>query len=224
MSEENRFYQIDRAKILSATTPEYRQFLRESGYGDLDSCLGIEIAKGVLKIDHAVRQAAASTGLSLSGNNGDYVVNINHPDARELVEALGYKVPTVGLMYNLFIPYIKELAEQGNAEAQETLGEMIGPTAEWLEDLIKGKNKVCIGSRKKELSLPDKEGRFGRQDINDFGYPVRVKDTGEFYYRHPRGKERAAVRNRYSELDLNLNWESSVSFGGLGVRPQKIFV
>src|SRR3989338_8722382 len=135
----NGFYQIDKARILRATTPAYRKFLRGSGYGDLDSCSRIEIAKGVLKYDQDVRDAGTRASLNLTGTDGQYVVNIDHPNARSLVEALGYKVPTVGLMYRVFIPYIKDLVQQNNAEAQVTLNEMTDTSvgkAEWLEDLI----------------------------------------------------------------------------------------
>ena len=130
---ENNFYQIDRARILQDTTPAYRQFLRESGYGDLDSCSRIEIAKGILKIDPVVRQAAKRARVAVHGNNGDYVVDINHQNARKLAEALVSKIPTVGFMYRLFIPYIKDLVRQNNAEAQATLDEMSDTKAEWLE-------------------------------------------------------------------------------------------
>ena len=223
---ENELYIIDKPRILNATTPEYRQFLRDSGYGDLDSCSGIGFAKGILKYDQSVRQAAARAGLALSGTDGDYVVKINHPDARRLVEALGYKVPTVGLMYRLFIPYIKELAQSGNAEAQATLNEMKGipvGKAEWLEDRILDYNRLLVGKTERAIFLPDKDGSFDRADINDFGYPTSVKRSGEFYRGQPGGNERAAIRNRGSEVDLNLSWGPSFKDDRLGVSPSKIF-
>src|SRR3989338_4286860 len=222
----NGFYQIDKARILAVTSPEYRKFLRESGYGDLDSCSGIGFAKSFLRYDQSVRDAAARAGLFHTGNDGDYVVNINHPDARKLIEALGYKVPTVGLMYRLFIPYIKELAQSGNAEAQATLNEMKGipvGKAEWLEDRILDYNRLLVGKTERAIFLPDKDGSFDRADINDFGYPTSVKRSGEFYRGQPGGNERAAIRNRGSEVDLNLSWGPSFKDDRLGVRPSKIF-
>ncbi len=220
---QNGLYLIDKPRILAATTPAYRKFLKDSGYGDLNACSAIGFAKNILKIDPAVRHAAAGINLNLQGNDGDYVVNINHPNARKLVEALGYKLPTTALMYRLFIPYIEDLANQGNAEAQATLKEMTDTKAEWLEDLVKDKRDVWIGTKSKRLSLPDRDGRFDRQDINEFGYPDNVKDQGEFYYWYPRSNEVAAFRDGDSELDLILNWGPSIVFGGLAVRPQKIF-
>ncbi len=220
---QNGFYQIDRQRILSATTPAYRQFLREAGYGDLDACSAIGFAKEMLKIDPDVRQAAARVNLDLTGSDGDYVVDINQPDARKLVEAMGCKLPTVGLMYPLILPYIKDLASQGNAEAQATLKEMTDTKAEWLEDLVLDKTKLKIGTQERRLVLPDKDGRFDRQDINEFGYPARVKDSGEFYYWYPRGNERAAIRGGGSGLSLNLNGGPSFGNGELAVRPQKFF-
>ncbi|HLD79297.1 MAG TPA: hypothetical protein VJA18_01945 [Candidatus Nanoarchaeia archaeon] len=222
----NGFYQIDKPRILAATSASYRQFLRESGYGDLDSCSRIEIAKGVLKYDQNVRDAAARASLNLTEADGQYVVNINHPNARSLVEALGYKVPTVGLMYRVFIPYIKDLVQQNNAEAQVTLNEMTDTSvgkAEWLEDLILDKTRLKIGTKEQRLSLPDKDGRFDRAGINGFGYPISVKSSGEFYHWHVIGDERAAFRVRGSGLGLSLNGGSSVENGRLGVRLVKIF-
>lgn len=220
---QDELYLIDRSRILAATTPAYRQFLEDSGYGDLNSCSGIGVAKGMLKYDQTVRDAAREAGLSLTGSDGDYVVNINHPDARKLVEALGYKVLTTGLMYKVFIPYIQEPAQQGNPEAQATLDEMISTKAEWLEDLILDKTRLKIGTHDIRLVLPDKDGRFDRADIDEFGFPIRVRDQGEFYYFYPRGDESAVFRNRDSELDLILNREPSIVDGWLGVRRAKIF-
>jgi len=219
----NGFYQIDKARILAVTSPEYRKFLRESGYGDLDSCSGIGFAKSVLRYDQSVRDAAARAGLFHTGNDGDYVVNINHPDARKLIEALGYKVPTVGLMYRLFIPYIKELAQQNNPEAQATLKKMTDTKAEWLEDLVLNKSRLKIGTSERTITLPDKDGSFDRTEINEFGYPSSVKGSGEFYHWHVSGDEIAAIRFRDSELDLFLNGGPSIVVGWLGVRQSKIF-
>ena len=223
---QNGFYQIDKPRIVAATSPAYRKFLRESGYGDLDSCSRIEIAKGVLKYDQAVRDAGTRAGLNLTGADRQYVVNIDHPNAKKLVEALGYKVPTVGLMYRLFIPYIKDLVQQNNAEAQVTLNEMTDTStakAEWLEDLILDKTRLKIGTQERIIVLPDKNGSFDRADINECGYPISVKSSGEFYHWHVSGDERAAIRNGNPELSLNLDRGPSIEDDGLGVRLAKIF-
>ncbi|HLD79295.1 MAG TPA: hypothetical protein VJA18_01935 [Candidatus Nanoarchaeia archaeon] len=222
----NGFYQIDKSRIVAATSAPYRKFLRESGYGDLDSCSRIEIAKGILKYDQSVRQAAARAGLNLTGADGQYVVNINHPNARNLVEALGGKLLTTALMYRVFIPYIKELVQQGNPEAQVTLNEMTDTSvgkAEWLEDLILDKTRLKIGTKEKRLSLPDKDGRFDRQDINECGYPNNVKAQGEFYHWHANRDERAAICSGGPVLGLDLDWGPSVGGDWLGVRLAKIF-
>src|SRR3989338_5438747 len=222
----NGFYQIDKSRIVAATSAPYRKFLRESGYGDLDSCSRIEIAKGILKYDQSVSQAAARAGLNLTGADGQYVVNINHPNARNLVEALGGKLLTTALMYRVFIPYIKELVQQGNPEAQVTLNEMTDTSvgkAEWLEDLILDKTKLKIGTKEKRLSLPDKDGRFDRAGINGFGYPISVKAAGEFHHWHVSGDERAAICSGGPVLGLDLDWGPSVGGDWLGVRLAKIF-
>ena len=129
-------------------------------------------------------------------------------------------------MYRVFIPYIKDLVQQNNAEAQVTLNEMTDTSvgkAEWLEDLILDKTRLKIGTKEQRLSLPDKDGRFDRAGINGFGYPISVKSSGEFYHWHVIGDERAAFRVRGSGLGLSLNGGSSVENGRLGVRLVKIF-
>ena len=219
---QNGSYHLDRSYIHDHTTADYRTFLRDAGYGDLDSCSHIEIAKNVLKLDSTVTEAARRAGISVQANGNNYVASINQINGRKLVESMGHKLLTTQLMYGMFIPYIKDLAQNGNAEAQLTLDEMTNK-AEWLEDLVKDKKKVCIGTKEKKLSLPDRDGRFDRQDIGEFGYPTSVKAAGEFHYWYPRGDEIAAIRSWFSVLGLILNGEPSVVGGGLGVRPQKIF-
>ena len=222
LNGERDFYHISKERILEVTTPEYRKFLREAGYGDLDSCSRIEIAKGILKYYQSVRDAATRAGLSHTGNDGDYVININHPTAIKLVEALGYKLLTVGLMYKLFIPYIKELVRQRNTEAQATFNEMIDPKAEWLEDIVIDKKKVYIGTKEKKIILPGKDGRFDRADINEYGYPINLKGKGEFHYWFPIKGERAIVRGRDSGFNLDLSWKQSEFAADLGLRLTKI--
>ncbi len=218
---QNGFYRIDLQKILSNTTPEYRSFLRDAGYEDLDACSHLDIAKNMLRIDQNVRNAALRNGITLTGNDNDYVVNINQIDARKLVESMGYKLLTTGLMYKLFIPYIKYLARQGNVEAQATLDEMI-TKEEWLEDLILDRKIVKIGIKEKEITLPQTYGGFDRTDINQFGYPTAVKGSGDFNYWFPRGDEMAAFRDLCSSLSLNIANGPSVNTVNLGVRPAKV--
>ncbi len=228
--QNEEFYQIDKPMILTATTPAYREFLREAGYGDLDNCSRIEFAKGVLRIDPAVRDAAARVNLNLQGNDGDYVVNITHPNARRLVEAMGYKVPTVGLMYGLFIPWIKNLIYfEGNAEMRATLREMKCKKAEWLEDLILDRTRLKIGTQERRLSFLDEGGGFDRGDINEFGYPSAVKGVPvgsypwEFFYWRPKDNEISALRGGSPELHLILFGKPSVEADWIGIRPIKFF-
>ena len=67
----NDFYLFDRAAIHHITTPAYRQFLRNAGYGNLDMCSELAIAKKMLRYNQDVK----NTGLN--GTDGKYVVNIN---------------------------------------------------------------------------------------------------------------------------------------------------
>ena len=231
----NGVYVFDNHQLVQATTPVYRKFLKESGYADLDSCLKLEVSKGVLRYDQNVRDNAARVGLGLNGTDGDYVVSINQINGRKLVEGLGGKLLPTQLMYNLFIPYIKSEASKGNAEAQATLKEMIDTKAEWLEDLIVNESSGILRQKTRKIkicnnSVPitlveDKDGIFDMSDMNGFGYPINVKDTGgEFRYWHPNGDERAAIRNRSSELGLGLYGEPSGAYPVLGVRVAKFFL
>jgi len=220
----NGVYVFDNHQLVQATTPVYRKFLKESGYADLDSCLKLEVSKGLLKMDQNVSKVALDRGITLNGNIGDYVTNINHSDSRILVQSLGYQVLTTKLMYGLFIPYIKSEASKGNAEAQATLKEMIDTKAEWLEDLVLGKNKLKIGSKETRLNLPKKDGRYDIADVNHYGYPEKVKDSGEHYLWASKGDEKAAIRGRYSGLGLSLDWGPSIAGPGLGVRVAKFFL
>ncbi|MBI2672940.1 hypothetical protein HYX19_01650 [Candidatus Woesearchaeota archaeon] len=215
------FYRINLQLILQSTSSSYRIFLRDAGYGDLDACLYLSIAKNMLRIDQDVRDAAARCGITLTDKDNYYVSDISQTNARKLVESMGYKLLTTALMYRLFIPYIKDLAQQGNLEAKKTLDEMVNTKAEWLEDLILDKNKVKIGSREEEIFLTQTDGRFDRTDINQFGYPVVVKDRiGEFSYSSPKAGEMAA--NRGGSLGLGICGKPSLKYNWLGVRLAKI--
>ena len=203
-----------------------KRFLEESGYApDLDRASGLAIEKGILRISKEVRAAAKDSGISITGRLNSYLVDINQTDGRRLVELLGYKLPTTAVMYKLFIPHIKLLAEQGDKEAKKTLEEMVSKKAEWMEDLILNGNKLKIGSRERALSFPAGRGvYFDRSDINEFGYPNAVnKQQGEFYYWAPNRAENAVIRDWVSGLYLICGWGPSDSGGGVGVRRANFF-
>ncbi len=202
---QESFYRIDLQKILSSTTSKYRSFLREAEYGDLNTCSHLDIAKNMLRIDQNVRNAAARSEVTLTGNDNDYVVNINQIDARKIVEAMGYKLLTACLMYNLFIPYIKDLAQQDNSEARVALDEMVNIKAEWLEDLILDKNRIRIRAKEKAIIIQQTYGMFDRVNINQFGYPSAFRENGEFLYLHPKEDVSVAVRGGYPDLRLSLS-------------------
>ncbi len=228
LEKRNGFYTFDKPALLAATTPAYRSLLKDGGYADIDSCSGLHVAEGILKYDDAVKQIGTNVGLSLTGNNGDYVVNINQSDGIRLVEGMGYTLLTTQLMYSLFIPYIKTAAKQGDAQAQTTLDEMVKTKAEWLQDVIFDKTKLKIGNRANTsthdvLVLPTKDGRFNPTDMNEYGYPTQLTDNGEFYYWFPRSDEVAAVRSWGAGLSLVLVGGPSFADGGLGVRLAKFF-
>jgi len=225
---KDSFYIFQMSEVKKTLSKGYLKFLMDSGYSpNLNDASEIGIAKSILQINQAVRDSAQQAGLTI-GNDGDYLVNINHANGKKIVEAIGYKLPTAGLMYKLFIPWLKSQAEQNNPEAKATLNEMTNTKAEWLEDLILNKNALMMGSKKIALTLPQKDGRFDRAEINEYGYPTAVKDAGEFYYWYPKGDKMAAIRDWGSELNLYLYWVPSNADDDLGVRaiffPEEIKV
>ena len=204
-------YVIDKELIMQVTTQEYREFLKEAGYADLDNCSSIHIAKNMLKWNQSIRDAALRADLSLTGNDDEYVVNINQTDSRKLVETMNSKLLTTCLMYKLFIPHITNLVSQGNEDAQVTLDEMFYTKAEWLEDLILDQSKVKIGAKEISLALPTKDGWFNLKDMNEFGYPTKINKKGEFhYFYYEVNDENAAIRSWgirlavFQFIDVNL--------------------
>ena len=222
---EDNFYKFTMDQVRQVLTPDYLRFLRDSGYApDLDRASGLAIEKGILRISKEVRAAAKDSGISITRRLNSYLVDINQNNARRLVEALGYKLPTTAVMYKLFIPHIKELLEQGNKEAKKTLEEIVSKKAEWIEDVILDKSKIKIGGKEKQLVFSESHGYFDRSDINEFGYPNTVNQhQGEFRYWAPNRAENAVIRNGGSGLLLSFDLGPSGSGGGVGVRRAKFF-
>ena len=221
---DNDFYKFSMEEVREKLSKDYLKFLKKSGYApELDSASGLMIAKRILKADDEVRKLISENNIEAKiEDNTNYVVNINHANSKRLVNLLGYQLPTTGIMYRLFIPSLKDLAESGNEEAKANLNEM-NTKAEWLEDLVLDKLRLKIGNAERRIILPDKDGRFDRADISEYGYPTLVRDHGEFYHWHVSGDERAAIRSRDSEFYLSLVRGPSVESDGLGVRRAKIF-
>ncbi len=218
------YFYIPREHVLERTTTKYRNFLKEADYMDLEVGNGLLVARRMLRIDPLVREIAAARDIPLYGKDSEILARINHSDARSIVDALDRKILTTGLMYQVFIPFIKDLAKQGNTEAQATLDEMVTAKAEWLEDVVLNKNTIKIGNTNKQLNLPQTDGRFDRTDMHVFGYPTNVQQNGEFYYWFPRGNKRAAIRDWGSGLGLGLDWGPSIEVDWLGVRVAKNLV
>src|SRR3989344_2395082 len=157
VSLEDNFYKFTMDQVRQVLTPDYLRFLEESGYApDLDRASGLAIEKGILRADDNIAQVIQNNNITARiEDNTRYIVRINQTDGRRLVELSGYKLPTTAIMYSLFIPYIKELAEQGNLEAKKTLEEMVNTKTEWLNDLIIDKNRIKIRGKEKQLVLPE---------------------------------------------------------------------
>ena len=197
---EKEFYIIPKEYIISNTTQNYRDFLKQANYMDLDSADGLLVEKKIFK------------------------TTINQTDGKKLVENQGYKLLTVGLMYLVFIPWLKEQELKENKDAKETLEEMKTKNAEWLEDQIINKNTLKINNKEIKLKyLQLQDGSFDKEDINVYGYPTKIKDSGEHYYWYPRDNEAAAFRDGSSELGLILNGEPGFVYDVLGLRRAKIF-
>jgi|SRR3989344_1667821 len=179
-------YFIPRSTILASLSREYRTFLGRAGYGNLTTCSGIQIGKKLLEFENG-RELHEYEKISRAASRGTLTYDkIDHYGAKHLLEerftmrSRG-KVLTVGLMYNLFLPYIKRLAEEGSLDAQSTIEEM-RRSSEWLEDRVSAcencheiriaenvNKRVTSGIKK--IDLPPFNHRYGGEDINEFGYP-----------------------------------------------------
>ena len=216
-------YIFRKEEIQKALSQKYLGFLKEAGIADITKTPNLFVASHLLKRDKDVEKAVRKLEVSCSYENDGTVVNISQPYARNLVYELGGIVLPTGIIYKLFIPELKHAAGEGNESAISTLEEMTGRYAEWLEDLILNKSRLKIGNQERTITLPNKDGRFDRTDINEFGYPTQVKSSGEFYCLVPRGDKSAAIRYWDSELGLNLDWVPSFEVDWLGVRFANFF-
>ena len=224
LSQFDQGYVFNRKEIEESLTPAYLQFLKEAGIADLDKTPDLFVAKYVLKKDERVEGVIREQGLNCKYAKDRTVVNIPHQDARKLVYNLGGIVLPVGVMYKLIIPGLKQAAGEGNESAGETLEQMIKGYAEWLEDQrVSDKKRLKIGTSEITIVLPDIDGIFDREDIDEFGYPTNVEYQGEFHYWKPRRDEGAAVRDGGSGLGLDLDWGPFNVSGRLGVRLAKFF-
>ena len=230
------FYKFSMKQVKETLSPDYLKFLKESGYvTKLRKASGLMIAKRILKTDDEIRKLINKNNIeAYIEDNKNYIVYINQTSGRRLVNLLGYQLPTAGIMYKLFIPYLKQSAKLGNKETKATLNEMTNEQtgkAEWLEDLILDNNKVKIGNKKRRISLSQRDGRYDISALNEFGHPdpvgefgnpYQVENYGEFYYFFIRKKELAAIRGRKAG-GLSLH-EGPFAYGeDLGVRFAKFF-
>ncbi len=222
-SQFERGYVFREPEIKAALMPEYLAFLKEGGIVDLERTPNLFVAGSLLSKDKRVEDTIRTKGIKCAYAGDGTVVNISQPYARKLVHGLDGVVMPVGIAYRLVIPALKEAAKESNESARETLAQMTDDYVEWLEDLVLDRTRLRIGTQERTIALPDKDGRFDRQNISELGYPNSVKGKGEFYYYFPREDERAAIRNRGSELNLLLNGEPSLVDGRLGVRFAKFF-
>ena len=220
------FYVIERQAVLDSTTQRYRDVLKNAGYGDFDSCSSIGVSKLMLKADSEVRSKVRSRGMmvSVSDNNGGAVVNINQANARRLAQDLDCQLPTVGLMYILFIPFIKELARQENSDARNTLDEMLRARDEILEDRYLDIDTIKIGRNRISAMPLSTSGSFSRDGVNSFGYPHRFVNGGEFQYWH-HGLSigpLVSIRRRSATLDLDITCKPRYRSQSTGLRLVKI--
>ncbi len=222
-SQFDQGYIFRRPEIEGVLSQGYLAFLKEAGIGDLDKTPNLFVAKYVLKDDERVEETARKGVIDCKYAKDGTVVNISQPNARKLIYGLGGIVLPTGIMYKLVIPGLKQAAQEGNESARDTLYEMTDRYTEWLEDRVLDDNRLLVGKAETQISLPDEDGRFDGQDIDESGYPARVKAQGEFSYWHVNKDERAAIRGRGSELVLNLDGVPSIEGGRLGVRFAKFF-
>ena len=194
-----------------------KKILFELGLGIF---LGTAVGVYLLKND---KDSEGKLSLSRSSNsltNTDALVNINQQNSRKLVKQLNGRLLTTQLMYNLFIPYLKQEAPNGSQQASLTLGEMYN-FGEWLEDQIINKNTLKIDNKKTKIDLPKSEGHFNKSDLNEFGYPKELREKNEYCYWHPVSNNIAALRDGDSRLTLNLCNDFDLKFSEVGLRLVK---
>ena len=217
------FYNIPRDFVFANTSPVYRRFLREAGLVDLSDCEFLGFGKTLLRENDDVSNAALRLKVNYERDDGSIVV-ISQDDSRKLVKELDkdcFLVP-VGLMYKVVIPYLKDLEEQNLSDVKETLGEMRN-YAGWLEDKVLDMNILVVGGKSKKIGFINKSGYFDNKDLNIYGYPTKIRNSGEYYFWNSNSNCRAAIRDWSSELDLDLNWEPSNANPDLGVHVAKFF-
>ena len=195
------FYKIPRNFVFDNTSSPYRRFLKYSGLVDLGKCDYLGFGKSLLRCDNKVKIIAARVNVNYQSDSEGRVINITQDSSRKLVKALDNTcfLPSVGLMYNVIIPYLEILAEKNSSDIKKTLNEM-QDYAGFLEDRILNKNTLVIGNKEKQMEFILNEGYFDRKDLGSFGYPRRVKEyivkkNGEFYYAHPIEYQASAVRD-----------------------------
>ena len=213
-------YIFNAQEVREATTENYRDFLKEAGYVDLKETPNLFVAHKVLRVDEKVTKEAKRAEIEVYQDVRWCVNYTNQRNALYLIHNLGGSVLTSRLMYGLVIPHLKQ---SSGGEAKITLEEMTSSMAEFLADSILNKNTVKIGNAERPVNLPQQDGSFNSSDLNEFGYPVNLTHSGEFYYRFLRRNEIVVIRNGSSGLNLNCNRVPSYVNVDLGVRFAKFF-
>ena len=223
---ESYFYKYSKVQLEEKLSKEYIGFLEEADLVQWAKLDFLFIAKRLLEVDNNVRQVATLQGIKISkGYKGNVLANISQENAKNLLDQIGYIMPPTGIMYRLFIP---DMEEKSNSceETKETLRQMIKDYAELMIDRTLGQKTLRINNAQREIILPNHDGYFSKEDLNEFGYPEKVKlDNGEYRYLYDvNGDECGVIRisSEFDGLGMGINRPNIHNYSynnRLGVRP-----
>ena len=134
------FYIFDKMQIRKLTTESLISKLQENNYMNLDSAYTLVIGKKVVKATPEIKDLAKLYIIKISQARDKYypssepvgIKSISHENAKKIAMHLGYKLPSIDLMYDLFIPWLKKsVVLSDEAITLEAMKYYLG---EWLEE------------------------------------------------------------------------------------------
>ncbi|MFA4886886.1 MAG: hypothetical protein WC595_01610 [Candidatus Nanoarchaeia archaeon] len=211
---DSEFYFFPKETILERTTWEYRHFLLESGYGNLEDCQGVMIGKRFLKSERKLRELATQRSITFSSTKDGHMGFSEWKEARRMVRELGYRMVPSGIWYQILQPHLIEVKEKSRWWQREVKRGMkeIEKESEWLADYLSGPNQVLVGNKitAAKMMLLETDSKKGKgihdfvvmnsslTQLSDFGYPVPKSKTEETLTSQQYIRRYALVRDSYT--------------------------